>query len=125
VVTGRALATRVAILEDDAMLGDLAVELCRGLGAEAALYGAPAEFLEAARVSRPAALVLDWRLRGELGAATFMAVRHRFPDMPVVCWTASPAWNLPDMIRRDAATRVVDKGAGAGAFEAAVRWAIG
>ncbi|HEX3220613.1 MAG TPA: hypothetical protein VHU77_11470 [Candidatus Limnocylindria bacterium] len=115
----------VAILEDDALLGELALELCRGLGGEAALYGAPADFLEAARLSPPHLLVLDWRLHGQLGAAAFMAVRHRYPSMPVVCWTASPAWNLPQMIRDDPTTRVVDKAAGASAFEAAVRWAIG
>jgi hypothetical protein len=45
--------------------------------------------------------------------------------MRVVCWTASPAWNLPQMIREDPVARVVDKGAGTAAFEAAVRWAIG
>ena len=115
----------VAILEDDALLGELALELCRGLGGEAALYGAPADILEAARLSPPHLLVLDWRLHGQLGAAAFMAVRHRYPSMPVVCWTASPAWNLPQMIRDDPTTRVVDKAAGASAFEAAVRWAIG
>jgi DNA-binding response OmpR family regulator len=122
---GPDLAVRVAILEDDPTLGALAAELCRGLGAEPALYSAPAAFLEAARLDPPGALVLDWRLQAQLGAATFMAVRHRYPDMAVVCWTASPAWSLPQMIREDAMTLVVDKAAGPEAFETAVRWAIG
>lgn len=107
------------------MLGELAVELCREIGVDATLYDTPAAFLEAARINPPRALVLDWRLQGQLGAAAFMAVRHRYPAMRVVCWTASPAWNLPQMIREDPVARVVDKGAGTAAFEAAVRWAIG
>jgi hypothetical protein len=53
-----------------------------------------------------------------------MAVRHRYPQLPVVCWTASPAWQLPQMIRQDPMTRVIDKAAGAEAFEAALRWAL-
>jgi DNA-binding NtrC family response regulator len=124
-VPGRSAAARISILEDDAALGELAGELCRGLGAETVIYEVPADFLEAARLDAPRALVLDWRLHGQLGAAAFMAVRHRYPSMPVVCWTASPAWNLPQMIREDPMTQVIDKGDGAEAFEAAVRWAIG
>jgi CheY-like chemotaxis protein len=122
---GRSASTRISILEDDATLGELAAELCHGLGAEPEIYDAPADLLEAARLNAPRALVLDWRLQGQLGAAAFMAVRHRYPAMPVVCWTASPAWNLPQMIRDDPTTQVIDKAAGATAFEAAVRWAIG
>ena len=74
--------------------------------------------------SAPAALVLDWRLQDQLGAAAFMAVRHRLPDLPVVCWTASPAWHLPQMIREDPMTQVVDKAAGAIGFESALRRAL-
>jgi DNA-binding NtrC family response regulator len=122
---GQAVAGRVAILEDDRTLGELAAELCRGIGAEPVVYAAPAEFLEAARAEPPRVLILDWRLQGQLGAATFMAVRHRYPAMPVVCWTASHASHLPQMIREDPMTRVVDKSAGAEAFESALRWAIG
>jgi DNA-binding response OmpR family regulator len=118
-------AARIAILEDDPRLGELAVELCRDMNVEAAHYFVPADFLDAARRDPPRALILDWRLNAQLGAAAFMAVRHRYPDMPVVCWTASPAWQLPQMIRQDAMSRVVDKAAGAADFEAAVRWAIG
>ena len=122
---GQSAAMRISILEDDPTLGELAAELCRGLGVEAVVYGAPAEFLDAARIDPPRALILDWRLQGQLGAAAFMAVRHRYPAMPVVCWTASPAWNLPEMIRQDPMTKVIDKASGADAFESAVRWAIG
>lgn len=122
---GQAAAGHIAILEDDPMLGQLAAELCRGIGAEPVVYAAPAEFLEAARAEPPRVLILDWRLQGQLGAATFMAVRHRYPAMPVVCWTASRAGSLPQMIREDPMTRVVDKAAGAQAFETALRWAIG
>ena len=122
---GQSAAAAVSILEDDPTLGLLAADLCRGLGLQAEVYGAPADFLEAARLEPPRLLVLDWRLHGQLGAAAFMAVRHRYPTMPVVCWTASPAWNLPQMIRQDPMTAVVDKAAGPDAFEAAVRSAIG
>lgn len=122
---GQSAAARISILEDDPTLGELAAELCRGLGADAALYGAAADFLESARLEPPRALVLDWRLHDQLGAAAYLAVRHRYPAMPVVCWTTSATWNLPQMIRDDPMTRVVDKGDGASAFEAAVRWAIG
>ncbi|HEX6656204.1 MAG TPA: response regulator [Candidatus Limnocylindria bacterium] len=122
---GQSAASAIAILEDDPTLGALAADLCRGLGLEAVVYGEPADLLEAASLDAPRVLVLDWRLHGQLGAAAFMAVRHRYPAMPVVCWTASPTWHLPQMIRQDPMTRVVDKGAGADAFESALRWAIG
>ena len=103
----------VVILEDDAVLADLAAELCVGLGLHLDAYPTPAPFLDAVRADPPAALVLDWRLQDQLGAAAFMAVRHRHPELPVVCWTASPAWRLPQMIRHDPMTQVVDKAAGA------------
>ena len=118
-------AIDVAILEDEPALGKLAAELSRGLGASAAVYGQPAQLLEASRESAPRVLVLDWRLEGQLGAAAFMAIRHRYPAMPIVCWTASAAWNLPEMICNDPMTRVIDKAAGAAPFEAALRWALG
>jgi FixJ family two-component response regulator len=114
----------VAILEDDPVLAELAAELCADIGLRAVAYPTPAPFLDSVRASPPAALVLDWRLRDQLGAAAFMAVRHRHPRMPVVCWTASPAWRLPQMIREDPVTQVVDKAAGATDFERAVRRAL-
>jgi DNA-binding NtrC family response regulator len=114
----------VAILEDDAMLGDLAAELCGNLGLRPVMFATPGPFLDAIRDSPPAVLVLDWRLQDQVGAAAFMAVRHRHPELPVVCWTASPAWRLPQMIRDDPMTQVVDKAAGAIAFEAAMRRAL-
>lgn len=115
----------VSVLEDEPALAALAVDLCRGLGVSAAVYASPALFLDAARIAPPRVLVLDWRLQGQLGAAAFMAVRHRYPQLPVVCWTASQPSHLPQMIRQDPISRVVDKAAGAAAFEAALRWALG
>jgi DNA-binding NtrC family response regulator len=88
------------------------------------VFATPAPCLDAVRDDAPAALVLDWRLQDQLGAAAFMAVRHRLPDLPVVCWTASPAWRLPQMIREDPMTQVVDKAAGAIRFESALRRAL-
>jgi DNA-binding NtrC family response regulator len=123
-VRAREGAPVVAILEDDDMLADLAAELCSGLGLRANAFATPSPCLDAVREAPPAALVLDWRLQDQLGAAAFMAVRHRHPELPVVCWTASPAWRLPQMIRDDPMTQVVDKAAGAIAFEAAMRRAV-
>jgi DNA-binding NtrC family response regulator len=114
----------VVILEDDALLADLAAELCASLGLRSHVFATPAPCLDAVRDDAPAALVLDWRLQDQLGAAAFMAVRHRLPDLPVVCWTASPAWRLPQMIREDPMTQVVDKAAGAIGFESALRRAL-
>lgn len=114
----------ISILEDEPALAALAADLCRGLGVSVAVYASPAPFLEAARLVPPQVLVLDWRLHGQLGAAAFMAVRHLLPRLPVVCWTASPAWHLPQMIRQDPMTRLIDKAAGAGEFEEALRWAL-
>jgi DNA-binding NtrC family response regulator len=113
----------VSIVEDDPTLSELAAELCARLGFRPLTYATPAPFLEAAGANPPAVLVLDWRLRDQLGAAAFMAVRHRYPRLPVVCWTASPAWHLPQMIREDPMTQVVDKAAGAIGFESALRQA--
>jgi CheY-like chemotaxis protein len=114
----------VCVLEDEASLASLAAELCRGLGASVALYESAAACLKAACLAPPRVLVLDWRLRDQLGAAAFLSMRHRYPNLPVVCWTASKAPQLPDMIHRDPRTRVVDKAAGVDPFEAALRWAL-
>ena len=111
----------VAIVEDDPTLAELAAELCRDLGLRPSTHSTPARFLEGVRDDPPAVLVLDWRLQDQLAAATFMAVRHRHRDLPVVCWTASPAWRLPQMIREDPMTQVVDKAAGVIGFESALR----
>jgi hypothetical protein len=72
---------------------------------------------------RPRLLILDWRFERELGAAVFMTVRHRFGDLPIVCWTATPASDLPTMVVDDPRVRIVPKSDGIDAFEAAVRWA--
>jgi DNA-binding NtrC family response regulator len=117
-------APLVSILEDGPTLGELAAELCRRLGFRVLTYTTPSLFLEAVAADPPAVMVLDWRLRDQLGAAAFMAVRHRYPRLPVVCWTASPAWRLPQMIREDPMTQVVDKAAGAIGFESALRQAL-
>jgi DNA-binding NtrC family response regulator len=119
-------ARQVWIVEDEPAAAALAAELCRGSGLEPTLFRAPLPFLAALRAEDPpAAVVLDWRLEHELSAALFLATRHRFPAMRVVYWTGIPADLLPAMIRADASTRIVDKAAGAVAFESAVRWAVG
>jgi DNA-binding response OmpR family regulator len=123
VTDGRAV-TDVSILEDEPMLATLAADLCSELGATPLTFDSPAACLDAARQVPPDALVLDWRLRGQLGAAAFLAVRHRYPLLPVVCWTASQAGHLPEMILRDPMTRLVSKSAGIEPFEAALRWAL-
>jgi CheY-like chemotaxis protein len=129
-VTERAMmdleaARQVWIVEDEPAAAALAAELCRGSGVEATVFSAPLPFLAALRAGTPPeAVVFDWRLENELSAALFLATRHRFPTLRVVYWTGIPADLLPSMIHADAGTRVVDKAAGAEAFEAAVQWAV-
>ncbi len=119
-------ARQVWIVEDEPAAAALAAELCRGSGVEPTVFRTPLPFLAALRAEYPpAAVVLDWRLENELSAGLFLATRHRFPAMRVVYWTGIPADLLPGMIRADSSTRIVDKAAGALAFEAAVHWAIG
>ena len=117
-------AGEVSILEDEPMLARLAADLCGELGVSAVTFDSPAACLNAAREFPPRALILDWRLRDQLGAAAFMAVRHRYPRLPVVCWTASQRPHLPQMILHDPMTRLVDKAAGVEQFETALRWAL-
>jgi CheY-like chemotaxis protein len=115
----------IGVVEDDPTVAALASDLCRDLGATAALFASPTPFLRAFDDGAPRAVVLDWRLEREVSAAAFMAIRHRFPQVPVVCWTAAPADTLPTMIHADPMTRMVDKAAGMAAFEAALLWALG
>jgi DNA-binding NtrC family response regulator len=118
-------ARRVWIVEDEPAAAALAAELCRGSGVEATVFSAPLPFLAALGAeTAPEAIVFDWRLEHELSAALFLATRHRHPTLRVVYWTGMPLDLLPSMIRADARTRVVDKAAGAEAFEAAVQWAV-
>jgi len=114
----------VGVVEDDPAVAALASDMCRALGASAALFSATGPFLAAFSADAPQAVILDWRLEREVGAAAFMAIRHRFPMLPVVCWTASPPEGLPAMIHGDPMTRVVDKAAGTVPFEAALAWAL-
>jgi DNA-binding NtrC family response regulator len=113
----------VAVLEDDPQLAELAVDLCARVGLSAATYPSPGAFLGEVIVTPPRLLILDWRFERELGAAVFMTVRHRFGDLPIVCWTATPAHDLPAMVMDDPRVRIVPKSDGVDAFEAAVRWA--
>ena len=113
----------VAVLEDDPQLAELAAELCARVGLSAAIYPSPGVFLGEVSVTPPRLLILDWRFERELGAAVFMTVRHRFGDLPIVCWTATPAHDLPAMVVDDPRVRIVPKSDGIDAFEAAVRWA--
>ncbi len=119
-------ARRVWIVEDEPAAAALAAELCRGSGVGATVFSTGLPFLAALRAEAPPqAVVFDWRLEHELSAALFLATRHRHPALRVVYWTGIPSDLLPSMIRADAGTRVVDKAAGAAAFEAAVQWAVG
>jgi FixJ family two-component response regulator len=114
----------VAVLEDDPAVAELAVELCDRMGLAAATFRSPAGFMGEVSRLDPRFLILDWRLERELGAAVFMAVRHRFGDLPVVCWTSTAITDLPAMLVRDPFVRIVQKARGVVAFEAAVRWAV-
>ncbi|MGH2455709.1 MAG: response regulator [Candidatus Limnocylindria bacterium] len=115
----------VVVVEDDAALASIAEEVCEALGYGASAYAAPAAFLRDFAASAPDAVVLDWRLEREVGSAVFMAIRHRFPRIPVVCWTAMPLDGLPAMVRQDPLTRFVAKGSDVVHLEEALRWAVG
>jgi FixJ family two-component response regulator len=114
----------VVVLEDDPQVAALAVELCREMGLQAAPFPAPAPFLAAYALQPPRVVVLDWLLEREIGSAVFLAVRHRFGDVPIVCWTGMEPGLLPDMVAVDARTQVVDKAAGVAPFQDAIRWAL-
>lgn len=115
----------VWIVEDEPAAAALAADLCALNGTLAYIYRDGQLFLDALRSeSRPAVLVLDWRLERGLSASLFMAARHREPALPVVFWTGTTANALPQMIHRDPRVQVVDKAGGADAFEAALRWAL-
>jgi DNA-binding NtrC family response regulator len=121
VATGR---RQVWIVEDEPASATLAAEMCEGWGARASVFRAPLPFLSALRNDeRPTAVVLDWRLEHELSAAVFLAVRHRYPRLPVIYWTGHAAGTLPSMITDDAMTVVVDKAEGTEPFERALDWA--
>jgi DNA-binding NtrC family response regulator len=119
----RPVPADVAVLEDDPSLAQLAVELCDRQGLSAATYASPASFLGEVSHTPPRLLILDWRFERELGSAVFMSVRHRFGDVPIVCWTATPISDLPSMLIRDPRVRIVQKDRGVDAFDAALRWA--
>jgi CheY-like chemotaxis protein len=113
------------IVEDEPAAAELATDLCEAGGSRGSVFRSPLPYLAALRGhSTPLAVVLDWRLEHELSAALFLATRHRFPDLPVIYWTGSPARALPAMIRNDRLTRIVDKAGGTRAFETALAWAM-
>ncbi len=116
---------QVWIVEDEPAAGDLASELCEGIGAESSVFRAPLPFLAAMGGSDPpTAIVLDWRLERELSAALFLATRHRYPQIPVIYWTCSPTVALPAMILDDPCTKVVEKTSGTASLEEALNWAL-
>jgi DNA-binding NtrC family response regulator len=125
-VTSRSVESRpIWIVEDEPAAAKLAADLCEASGAEASVFRAPLPFLTALRaVEAPVAIVLDWRLENELSAALYLATRHRYPHMPVIYWTGSVSARLPDMVRGDAMTVVVDKADGTVPFERALAWAL-
>ncbi|MGH2429233.1 MAG: hypothetical protein ACRDGV_10205 [Candidatus Limnocylindria bacterium] len=116
----------VWVVEDDPAAAALAAELCAVGDAEATLFASALPFLAALQdgLAPPAAVVLDWRLERELSAGAFLAIRHRFADVPVIYWTGIPLRELPAMIRDDPRTLGVDKAHGAEAFERALAWAL-
>ena len=92
---------RVWIVEDEPAAAELAAELCEAMGRGGIGLPAAAPVPAALREAPPPmAVVLDWRLEHELSAALFMATRHRFPQLPVIYWTGSPASPAVDDPRR-------------------------
>ena len=113
------------IVEDEPAAAKLAADLCAARGAEAAVFNTPLPYLTALRsVDAPTAVILDWRLENELSAALYLATRHRYPQLPVIYWTGSVSSNLPEMVRGDTMTVVVDKADGSVPFERALSWAL-
>lgn len=114
----------VWIVEDEPAAAALAADLCQSCGAEASIFRAPPAYLTALRDgSPPMAVIFDWRLEHELSAALFLATRHRYPGVPVIYWTGSPAASLPSVIRHDERTVVIEKADGMAPFERALTWA--
>jgi DNA-binding NtrC family response regulator len=125
-VGNQAAETRpIWIVEDEPAAAKLAADLCAARGAQASVFPAPLPYLTALRtVEAPIAVILDWRLENELSAALYLATRHRYPDLPVIYWTGSVSSNLPEMVRGDGKTIVVDKADGSVPFEQALSWAL-
>ena len=116
---------RAWIVEDEPAVATLAAELCVARGASPSVFSLALPFLTALRSSAPpAVLILDWRLENELTSGLFMATRHRYPSLPIICWTGSRIESLPSMIRADAHTVVVAKASGTSSFERALGWAL-
>ncbi|HSM38603.1 MAG TPA: response regulator [Candidatus Limnocylindrales bacterium] len=113
----------VVILEDDPDLAEIAAHLCRDIGLSAATFRTAGALLAGFDSAPPRVVVLDWRLERDVGAAAFMALRHRFADVPIVCWTGMPAGSLPAMVAADSRTRIVRKADSLDELEAAIRWA--
>jgi DNA-binding response OmpR family regulator len=112
----------VAVLEDEAHAANLAVEVCDGLGLRATTFRTPASLLGDFRSVPPRLVILDWRLERDVGAAAFMALRHRFGTVPIVCWTGMAPDSLPAMVGEDDVCRIVPKASSLDAFEEAIRW---
>lgn len=134
-ITGRLAARRllrdprdgarphVAVLEDDPQMAAVVVEVCRVMGLRAAVFRTAAAYQAVFHDSAPRLVILDWRLEREVTAAVFLVMRHRWPGLPIVFWTASTERDLPAMVTSDRRTRVVPKTSGVGALEAAIRGA--
>jgi len=115
----------VWIVEDEPAAARLAADLCAAHGVEAAVFHEPMPFLSALRApGAPSVVILDWRLEHELSAALYLATRHRYPQVPVIYWTASVTAQLPTMLHGDALTVVVDKADGSDPFDRALAWAL-
>ena len=115
----------VWIVDDEPHAAQLAADLCTAVGLRSLIFGSHQPYLGALRDrDAPFAVVLDWRLENQLSAGVFMATRHRFPELPIIYWTASTSADLPDMIRDDPGTAVVDKARGNDAFERALDWVV-
>ena len=123
-VLSRSVQDEVWILEDEAAPAELVLDLCRAADVTPRLFRTAAPLLRALRSAVPSVIVLDWRLGNELSAPLYLAIRHRLPALPVIYWTASLPATLPEMIRHDPMTRVVEKTAGIASFEDALAWGL-
>ena len=121
----QATPLRVLLVEDNDVFRQ-ALELLLGLQAGIEVVGAVSEgtaVVAACREHSPHVVVMDFRLPGMDGVEATAAVREAFPEIAVVCLTASASRRELDAIRAAGATACLRKDQELDEIVAAVRGA--
>jgi len=124
-VEARTQPLRVLLVEDNDVFRQ-ALELLLGLQAGIEVVGAVAEgtaVVVACREHSPQVVVMDFRLPGMDGVEATAAVREAFPEIAVVCLTASASPRELDAIRAAGATACLRKDQELDEIVAAIRGA--